>query len=186
MTPRHAGHGARRAHRAPRAPARLAPDLSVARGVRPALLFLALLASSPLAGCHEPTPLPRDAAFEVGTGVAAFEPLTADTAVPINYGLQGGSHLWFAARCKGLGAETTLTYSIEDTHGDVVSDESEIQLPSEPDADGWRTITGLTALIDDVIPEGTRVIFRGHLEDEEGHEMDASGKAVVKGEAEAY
>lgn len=141
--------------------------------------FLALSASL-LAGCHDPVPLPKDAAFEVGTGDSEFQPLGADTTVPINHGFQGGTHIWFAARVKGLSEEITLTYSIEDTQGDVVSDEAETMIPSSADEEGWRSVSGLTALVEDV-PQGARVIFRGHLEDDAGHEMDASGEAVVKG-----
>lgn len=146
-------------------------------------LFLGLLASAPLAaGCHEPTPLPAGAAFEVGTGDQEFQALDGGTAVPINHGFQGGTHIWFSARFKGIDPIAALTYVIEDEEGNEIGDEQEAMIAEEADADGWHTATGLTALVDEDTPQGLHVVLRGYLEDESGHEMEARGKAVVKGE----
>jgi hypothetical protein len=155
-----------------------------------AALFAAAFASLAFAsGCTHviqpegPTGKP---AFEVGTGEGEFDTLGPSVAVPINYGIQGGTHIWFAARCKNLGPNAALTYSITDANGAVVSTEQSVMLPSDPGDDGWRTVAGLTAFIDGTVPvtSGMTVVFHGHIEDDDGHVLDATGDAVVDGSAQ--
>jgi hypothetical protein len=148
-----------------------------------ALLALALASLSFAAGCHHPPPIDPNAKpeLQVGTGDGAFEPLGAGVQVPVNYGIQGGSHIWFAARCRGMGEAAALTYGIVDDQGNVVSQEQSAMVPSDDvDDEGFRTITSLTAYLSSAPQPGTHVIFKGHLEDDAGHAVDATGEAVVE------
>lgn len=159
-------------------------------------LRLALLGSAALAfasGCDpaidtdpQPTPIVKYApsgelALEVGTGDGAFEALGPDTRVAIIRGSQGGQHIWFAARCHGAGSPATITYSIEDEQGGIVSAEQQTVVPSDPQQDGWRAVTGLTAFL--YIDPGTvmnkKVVFKAHLEDDYGTSLDAPGEVTV-------
>jgi hypothetical protein len=159
--------------------------------LRLALLGLASLAFA--SGCApaldtdpRPTPIVKYApsgelALEVGTGTGAFEALGPDTRVAINYGPQGGQHIWFAARCHGAGSPATITYSIEDEEGGIVSAEQQTVVPSDPQQDGWRAVTGLTAFlnIDPDTVMDRKVVFKAHLEDDYGTSLDAPGEATV-------
>src|SRR5262245_60155407 len=90
------------------------------------LLFLGILAAVPLAsGCKPVVPVPSGAGFEVGTGAEAFETLVQGATVPLNRGPQGGTHIWFSARVRGLGSPIMLSYSIEDEDGNLLGDEQE-------------------------------------------------------------
>jgi hypothetical protein len=122
----------------------------------------------------------------VGTGDGAFEALGPGVKVPINYGSQGGEHIWFAARCRGFGGSVVLTYSIVDAQGKEVSSAQEAVIPDDRDDEGWRVVTSLTAFIADgpeaaPVEDGTHLVFHGHAADEQGHASDATGEAVVKG-----
>jgi hypothetical protein len=159
--------------------------------LRLALFGLASLALA--SGCApgidtdpQPTPVVRYSpsgklALEVGTGTGAFEALGPDATVALNYGAQGGQHIWLAARCRGAGSPATITYSIEDEQGGIVSRERQTVVPSVPQQDGWREVTGLTAFLD--IDPGTvmnkKVVFKAHLEDDYGTSLDAPGEATV-------
>lgn len=159
--------------------------------LRLALLGLASLAFA--SGCDpasdtgpQPTPVVKyppsgELALEVGTGTDAFQALGPDARVAINYGPQGGQHIWFAARCHGAGSPATITYSIEDEQGGIVSTQQQTVVPSDPQQDGWRAVTGLTAFLN--IDPGTvmdkKVVFKAHLEDDYGTSLDAPGEATV-------
>jgi hypothetical protein len=159
--------------------------------LRLALFGLASLAFA--SGCGpaadtepQPTPVRKYApsgelALEVGTGEGAFEALGPDTQVALNYGVQGGQHIWFAARCRGAGSPATMSYSIEDEQGGIISNEQRTVMPSDPEQDGWRTVTGLTAFIN--VDLGTvksnKVVFKAHLEDAYGTSLDAPGEATL-------
>ena len=45
-----------------------------------------------------------------GTGEGSFE--AADEPLEIQYGDQGGSHIWFGVRLRGFGPEATVTHGI--------------------------------------------------------------------------
>lgn len=151
-----------------------------------AFAFAAALAVLAFAGgCSRNVVYKGPPAFEVGTGDGDFEPLGPGATVPINYGPQGGEHIWFAARCRGVGAKVALTYGIVDDQGNVVSSEQNTAIPDDDtDDEGWRIVSSLTAFVDTYVVEGTRVVFRGHIEDDEGHALDATAETVVEGSIE--
>ncbi|APR86480.1 Hypothetical protein A7982_11829 [Minicystis rosea] len=147
-----------------------------------ALVALALASLSAVTGCHQihldPNAKPE---LQVGTGEDDFETLGTGVTVPVIYGPQGGSHIWFAARCRALGEHAVLDYSLEDEQGNVVSGPQQVMLPDDPDDDeGWRTLTGLQAFVGD-LGEGMHLTFKGHVDDSIGHTLDASGEATVHG-----
>jgi hypothetical protein len=152
---------------------------------RRALLLAAVAASLAFAsGCvhHvEPSPAPSAPTLEVGTGDDEFDPLGAGVKVPLNYGFQGGEHIWFAARVSGVGAQAVLTYGIVDEQGNVISNQQQAMLPDDADDQGWRTLTSLQAFVDAPVNEGAHVIFVGHVADAQGHELDATAPAMVFG-----
>lgn len=63
---------------------------------------------------------PEPLRIEVGTGESAFQPLDDGDVVVLEYGIQGGHHLWAAAR---IGDATlggiTLTATLEDRNGEI-------------------------------------------------------------------
>jgi hypothetical protein len=169
--------------------------------LRRACLALAALASLAVSiGCIAPTP-PGPApdpqptpdpmakyppsgklALEVGTGDGTFTPLADGMQVDVNYGPQGGEHIWLAVRCKGAGSPANITYRIDDEDGNVVSDVQQATAPSKQGQDGWRSMTGLTAFLD-VDPAsvaGKKVVFKAHLDDSYGSWLDAKGEALVQ------
>ncbi|MFO0755468.1 MAG: hypothetical protein U0359_03200 [Byssovorax sp.] len=127
-------------------------------------------------------------AFEIGTGEGGFQALTPTTEVPLNYGPQGGEHIWFAARCKGAGSPARVHYSIVDVAGDFVSTEKLLVLPAEGDAEGWRVEAGTTAFIDGNAPlmNGMKLFFKGHLDDDYGTSLDATAEAVLTGAGDSF
>lgn len=148
------------------------------------LLALAFASLAVVAGCKDPVPYNATAKpeLQVGTGDGDFEALTAGATVPINYGPQGGSHIWFAARCRGVAENAALTYSIVDDEGNVIAPEqSTVMYGDDIDDQGFRWISSLTAFVEGPAGEGTRLVFHGHIEDDAGHAADGAGQAVVEG-----
>ncbi|MFT3772900.1 MAG: hypothetical protein QM820_46535 [Minicystis sp.] len=155
-----------------------------------AALVLAFASLSMVAGCKphfvDPNAKPE---LQVGTGDGEFEPVGPKVPVPVNYGPQGGEHIWFAARCRGVAADPVLTYSIVDDQGNVVSAEQSIVISDDDiDDQGFYVISSLTAFIDDTvsIPAGTHLVFHGHLEDTAGHVLDASAEAILADAADGF
>ena len=82
--------------------------------------FVLFAAAAYLLGCEPRDPVwdmpcsDRPArSIEVGTGGDAF--VAADAApIPIQYGSQGGQHIWVSLRLRGFGPEVTTTFGIDD------------------------------------------------------------------------
>jgi hypothetical protein len=152
------------------------------------LACLAFASGCGAAGDTDPPPAPvahyppgGELALEVGTGEGAFEVLGPETRVTLNYGAQGGQHIWLAVRCHGAGSPATINYSIEDEQGGAVSNEQRTVVPSEAQQDGWRGVNGLTAFInvDTATLGNKKVVFKAHLDDDYGSSLDAQGEATL-------
>ena len=163
---------------------------------RTAHLVVTLTALALASGCGpvdpiEPTPpAPFEPSgklgFEIGTGDGSFKAIEPGAKVELQYGAQGGQHIWFSARCQGAGSPAKVRYSITDAQGLFVSVEKQTVLPADPDGEGWRSVGGMTAFIDGNAPlsDGMKLVFRGHLEDDYGTELDAMSEAMLGDEGE--
>lgn len=81
-------------------------------------LFLVMMGAS-LLGCE-----PRDPVWdmacdarpqqvvEVGTGAISFKEIGADP-IPIQFGSQGGQHIWVSLRLQGFGPRVSATFGID-------------------------------------------------------------------------
>jgi hypothetical protein len=95
-------------------------------------------------------------AVEVGTGVAAFQPLADGDLVDIAAGPQGGFHIWTAARVEALGGDRAqLRLSARNAQTDaLVGPPSEVAAVMTQGTGNASEKSGLTNFVDD--PESIR------------------------------
>lgn len=60
-----------------------------------------------------PCPTRKPGAVVLGTGEDDFTPIPS-AGVPINYGMQGGQHIWLGLSCQNLGPRVTARFKITD------------------------------------------------------------------------
>lgn len=155
--------------------------------IRPVrLLFLALPASVAVAvacsssasneantagaggiSCSDPS---SPKTYELGTGEACFERLTAGQTIPVMNGPQGGYHLWTAIGCSDCGATANVRYGVKDpmTQTYWVGPQTQVVMLS---AHGWPQHAGLTAFLPGIswdpmsgaLPKGTHVILNAAI-----------------------
>ncbi|MCO4771302.1 MAG: hypothetical protein KDA24_14810 [Deltaproteobacteria bacterium] len=123
----------------------------------PSLLLLTLLA-----GCSLPN-LDTDPLVVPGTGETEFFQLTAglDDLV-MTRGVQGGTHLWGAARVTGLDwREVTIRWSLTDADDDEVTESTSIRQALQPCTSGsfgcepgMGEVVAVTVVLDS--PSGVR------------------------------
>lgn len=152
------------------------------RGVVRSVLVGASLA---MTGCPGPD-LTADPWVEVGTGEVEFVRLAGAPDVPITRGLQGGRHIWGAARVTGIDwREVTLNFELLDADDLTVEEPTLLQTrlaacPTETNGcePGMGEIVGVTLLVEDpgaIIGDETTI--RCTAADTEGRR--ATGRAVV-------
>ena len=96
--------------------------------------FVFLLSSILLGGCgpgidpnlEKPCDQRGPAAVTVGTGEEEFQPISA-SGVRVNYGDQGGSHIWIGLSCKNLGPKAILSYGVRDVETGQDLDEGSLK-----------------------------------------------------------
>ncbi|MFO0550762.1 MAG: hypothetical protein U0271_20375 [Polyangiaceae bacterium] len=102
-----------------------------------------------LTGCPGPAscdPPENPETFEVGTGEDCFERVTADEAVPIMSGPQGGFHVWLAIGCGDCESSVRLRFKITNTDsGAEVTPDTELFVDLY--GDEWTQSPGLQAQI---------------------------------------
>lgn len=102
-----------------------------------------------LSACHRdfPTSCEDAAKYEpeavVGTGEDQFQPLAEGGDLPIDFGSQGGSHVWGGVRARGiyaprrLGADSpNVLFQLTDAAGDVLAS-IEWGMPFSDGGSGW-------------------------------------------------
>jgi hypothetical protein len=102
-----------------------------------------------LLGCGPPPPI----TCEIGTGAAAFEPLTPGAPVDVILGPQGGHHLWTAVRVKGDPdldrVQVVMDGTIEATGAPMGPGAiAPAALHPDPLVPGARSTAGLTNFVD--------------------------------------
>lgn len=69
---------------------------------------------------HDPDASSEPLVIEVGSGETVFEPLADGDVVELEYGIQGGYHMWAAARIlEATPGGITLTLELEDRNGPI-------------------------------------------------------------------
>lgn len=133
-------------------------------------------------GCADP---PGPESFEVGSGEACFQRLTAGQTVPVMAGPQGGYHIWLGVGCADCGDQAILRYGVKDpaTH-DWYAGTHENDAVVPLDADGWHQGAGLQAYLPGIswqpgseLEKGTHVILYAAV-------LDASMAVKHEGEVE--
>lgn len=144
-----------------------------------ALLPLSLL---PLAACPGPD-LGEDPSLVPGTGEVEFIALeAAGNDLPLVSGVQGGTHVWGAARVAGIDwRDVTISWTLLDAEGEVVTPPTTIaqalQACGQGD-EGCRPGVGEVVAVPVVLEEpgtlrGDDLTMRVHASDDEGREATA-------------
>lgn len=147
--------------------------------------------SSGAGSCDEPE---SPAAFELGTGEACFERLTAGQTVPQIQGPQGGFHIWAGLGCSDCGTKTIVQYGTRSAK----TREWLLGAPTTQVVDlgqgAWGQHAGLTAFLpgdtlnapDERLPEGAHVILAMKVLDADDKELHQGEIEVVLGELEMW
>jgi hypothetical protein len=156
------------------------------------LLGLSSCGSSSSAGsCDEPA---SPAVFELGTGEACFERLTALQTVPEIQGPQGGFHVWAGLGCSDCGTKAIVEFGTKNA-------KTKAWLLGNPEKQAvdlgqgaWGQHAGLTAFLpgdtvnapDEKLPKGTHVILAMRVLDSMGKELHSAEVEVVLGDLEMW
>jgi hypothetical protein len=157
------------------------------------LLAAALLALLGVAGCGDDPGAPADPGapppptgpdtLEVGSGVSSFQVLGDGATVSLNYGAQGGYHIWLSVRCRACGPEVIVSYGVDEASTGELLTFQDLQMWTRlEEQDGWREAVGLTAFLNGNDPStytGRRVALWATVA------VEGSGDAPLEGAAEA-
>lgn len=77
----------------------------------------------------------KDGAVIIGTGENEFTPMPGG-GVPINYGMQGGEHIWLGLSCKNLGPKVTAYFKITDVETGIEISQHGLAVAVELEYDG--------------------------------------------------
>lgn len=134
------------------------------------------------------------AVFELGTGEACFERLTAGQVVPEIQGPQGGFHVWAAIGCGDCGPETIVELGTKNAKTKAwlqgVPGKQKVDLGTGD----WGQHAGLTAFLpgdvlnapDEQLPEGATVILALRALDPKGNELHAAEITLVLGKLQMW
>lgn len=145
------------------------------------LLFLVFLT-----GCMGPN-LSVNPAVELGTGEVAFEALPNEGGdVQLAAGLQGGRHIWGAARVVGIDwREIDMTFTVQDADGVDLTEPTrvvtEMNLCEDAACDeGTGELVGITVLVEDdqIVNVAGRTVVLGVTAGDTGGRSATASKIV--------
>lgn len=141
--------------------------------------------TDPFAGCDDA----GEASLEVGTGTAAFEPLTPDGPIGFYPGPQGGHHVWVSVRAEGIlpGLPSNLGYDDPILSVSVVTDRElsiyqDQQRRFDQDGDVLQLVGQLVRLVhkDPVVFDGDPVTLSVDIEDRCGSQASSTMDLILE------